>query len=206
MDQPDVPGALELCRARGLRADPARTSYFIGRETLIPTPQPADGAGRGARVHVPRRRQPVGHRLLPDPAGAGRGARDPARGLRSLPPRRPSRGPRPSARQFRVIRAFSQPGGACSGADEPLTADQAACHRSPAAPISSTRARSPARPRMSADARSLRVRRRTHPARPCRGYPRPRRRRRCWSACRTPTPTRPTSSASPARSSPRSAR
>jgi KUP system potassium uptake protein len=35
-----VPRALQLCRARGLEADPARTSYFIGRETLIPTPRP----------------------------------------------------------------------------------------------------------------------------------------------------------------------
>ena len=43
MDQPDVPRALELCRARGLQADPARTSYFIGRETLIPTPRPPMG-------------------------------------------------------------------------------------------------------------------------------------------------------------------
>ena len=43
MDQPDVPGALELCRAHGLRIDPARVSYFIGRETLIPTPRPPMG-------------------------------------------------------------------------------------------------------------------------------------------------------------------
>jgi KUP system potassium uptake protein len=43
MDQPDIPRALELCRARGLQADPARTSYFIGRETLIPTPRPPMG-------------------------------------------------------------------------------------------------------------------------------------------------------------------
>jgi KUP system potassium uptake protein len=43
MDEPDVPRALELCRARGLRADPTRISYFIGRETLIPTPRPPMG-------------------------------------------------------------------------------------------------------------------------------------------------------------------
>ena len=43
LDQPDVPRALALCRARGLEADPARTSYFIGRETLIPTPRPPLG-------------------------------------------------------------------------------------------------------------------------------------------------------------------
>jgi KUP system potassium uptake protein len=43
MDEPDVPRAMELCRARGLRADPLWTSYFIGRETLIPSPRPPMG-------------------------------------------------------------------------------------------------------------------------------------------------------------------
>ena len=43
IDRPDVPRALELCRERGLRTDPARVSYFIGRETLIPTPRPPLG-------------------------------------------------------------------------------------------------------------------------------------------------------------------
>jgi KUP system potassium uptake protein len=43
MDQPDVPRALERCRACGLKADPSRASYFIGRETLIPTPRPPMG-------------------------------------------------------------------------------------------------------------------------------------------------------------------
>jgi KUP system potassium uptake protein len=43
MDQLDVPRALELCQACGLRIDPALTSYFIGRETLIPTPRPPMG-------------------------------------------------------------------------------------------------------------------------------------------------------------------
>ena len=43
MDRPDVPRALALCQAAGLQADPARTSYFLGRETLIPTPRPPMG-------------------------------------------------------------------------------------------------------------------------------------------------------------------
>lgn len=43
MDRPDIPRALELCPARGLRTDPMRTSFFIGRETLIPTPRPPMG-------------------------------------------------------------------------------------------------------------------------------------------------------------------
>ncbi len=43
LDQLDVPRALALCRAWGLEADPERTSFFIGRETLIPTPSPPMG-------------------------------------------------------------------------------------------------------------------------------------------------------------------
>ena len=43
MDEPDIPGALERCRPLGLQTDPMRTSYFIGRETLIPTPRPPLG-------------------------------------------------------------------------------------------------------------------------------------------------------------------
>jgi KUP system potassium uptake protein len=42
-DRPDVPRALASCRMHGLRADPARTTFFIGRETLIPTPRPPLG-------------------------------------------------------------------------------------------------------------------------------------------------------------------
>ncbi len=36
MDQPDVPAALSRCETRGLRAEPAETSYFLSRETLVP--------------------------------------------------------------------------------------------------------------------------------------------------------------------------
>jgi KUP system potassium uptake protein len=43
LDQPDVPRALALCRARDLRTEPMRTSYFLGHETLIPTPRPPMG-------------------------------------------------------------------------------------------------------------------------------------------------------------------
>jgi KUP system potassium uptake protein len=43
MDQPDVPRALELCQAYGLQTAPTRVSYFLGRETLIPTPRPPMG-------------------------------------------------------------------------------------------------------------------------------------------------------------------
>ena len=40
MDEPDIPRALELCRAHALPVDLAATSYFVGRETLIPSPRP----------------------------------------------------------------------------------------------------------------------------------------------------------------------
>lgn len=35
-DEPDIPKALELCARQGLPLDPMETSFFIGRETLIP--------------------------------------------------------------------------------------------------------------------------------------------------------------------------
>lgn len=41
MDRPDVPRALALCEPMGLRVPPFETSYFLSRETVVPTP----GAG-----------------------------------------------------------------------------------------------------------------------------------------------------------------
>ncbi|WP_114393330.1 potassium transporter Kup [Oleisolibacter albus] len=40
MDEPDVPRALEACRAYGLAVDLDETSYFLGRETLVPSSRP----------------------------------------------------------------------------------------------------------------------------------------------------------------------
>jgi KUP system potassium uptake protein len=37
MNAPDVPAALALCGALGLEIEPMRTSYFVSRETVIPT-------------------------------------------------------------------------------------------------------------------------------------------------------------------------
>ncbi|HWB07252.1 MAG TPA: potassium transporter Kup [Verrucomicrobiales bacterium] len=36
MQQPDVPQLLEACEAEGLKLDPMQTSFFLGRETVIP--------------------------------------------------------------------------------------------------------------------------------------------------------------------------
>jgi KUP system potassium uptake protein len=45
IQNPDVPDALRRCRARGLVVDPDRASYYLGRETLVPT----TGAAKMAR-------------------------------------------------------------------------------------------------------------------------------------------------------------
>ncbi len=37
MNSPDVPAALTLCKEHGLDIEPMRTSYFVSRETVIPT-------------------------------------------------------------------------------------------------------------------------------------------------------------------------
>ena len=36
MDPPDVPAALEWCGEQGLDLDPMTTSFFLGRETVVP--------------------------------------------------------------------------------------------------------------------------------------------------------------------------
>jgi KUP system potassium uptake protein len=36
MEEPDVPGLLEKCKAKGLNLNPQQCSYFLSRETLIP--------------------------------------------------------------------------------------------------------------------------------------------------------------------------
>ncbi|MFG6467876.1 potassium transporter Kup [Roseateles sp. BYS87W] len=38
MESPDVPAALALCNAHGLAVSPFETSYFLSRETVVPTP------------------------------------------------------------------------------------------------------------------------------------------------------------------------
>jgi KUP system potassium uptake protein len=37
MNTPDVPAALALCKEHGLDIEPMRTSYFVSRETVVPT-------------------------------------------------------------------------------------------------------------------------------------------------------------------------
>jgi KUP system potassium uptake protein len=38
MEEPDVPAALALCGPKGLSIQPFETSYFLSRETVVPTP------------------------------------------------------------------------------------------------------------------------------------------------------------------------
>lgn len=35
-----IPHALDLCAAQGLQIEPCETSYFLSRETVVPTPRP----------------------------------------------------------------------------------------------------------------------------------------------------------------------
>jgi len=37
-DEPDLPLALEMCKQSGLEFEPLRTSYFLSREIIVPTP------------------------------------------------------------------------------------------------------------------------------------------------------------------------
>ena len=46
METPDVPRALRLCAAKGLVVPPYETSYFLSRETIVPTPGPGMAAWR----------------------------------------------------------------------------------------------------------------------------------------------------------------
>jgi KUP system potassium uptake protein len=39
-EDPEVPGVLERCRQMGLEIDPAETTFFVGRETLLATDRP----------------------------------------------------------------------------------------------------------------------------------------------------------------------
>jgi KUP system potassium uptake protein len=40
MEEPDVPMALRQCGERGLEFDLMQTSFFLSRETLLPSPRP----------------------------------------------------------------------------------------------------------------------------------------------------------------------
>jgi len=40
MDSPDVPQALELCRAQGLNIEPMQASFFLSRQTIVPANAP----------------------------------------------------------------------------------------------------------------------------------------------------------------------
>jgi KUP system potassium uptake protein len=40
-ETPDIPGALALARAQGLALEPDATTYFLGRETLVPGEKPS---------------------------------------------------------------------------------------------------------------------------------------------------------------------
>ena len=76
-DETNIPQALELCAPLGLEFNMMDTSFFLSRETLIPTKRAGHGAvaRKAVRQHGAQRRQR--HRLLPDsdqPRGRARHA------------------------------------------------------------------------------------------------------------------------------------
>ena len=60
MEQPDVPAALRACRPHGIAYDEMETSFFLGRETLVPAsiPSSANGAATGSSRSPTRPRPP----------------------------------------------------------------------------------------------------------------------------------------------------
>ena len=75
MDEPDLPEALEWCAEQGLRLDMMDTSFFLGRETLMPKlgSEMALLAREALRRDVPERGQR--RELLPAAAEPRRRAR-----------------------------------------------------------------------------------------------------------------------------------
>ena len=59
-EQPDVPAALRACRPHGIAYDEMETSFFLGRETLIPSQHSgsADGGATGSSRSPIRPREP----------------------------------------------------------------------------------------------------------------------------------------------------
>ena len=80
VEEPDVPAAIALARGRGLPIDKDDITYFLGRETLLAAANDS-GMARVARgaVLADVEKRDARDGVLPDSAGAGRGARD-ARG------------------------------------------------------------------------------------------------------------------------------
>jgi KUP system potassium uptake protein len=55
MEEPNVPQALQELHAKGLAFQRLETTYFLGRETLIPSPKPGMASWRGRLFTVMHR-------------------------------------------------------------------------------------------------------------------------------------------------------
>ncbi len=65
---PNVPLALERCRAYGLALEPDSSTFFLGRETLVAGEHPGLKSWRIALYYVARDERVVAGPLLPAPA------------------------------------------------------------------------------------------------------------------------------------------
>ena len=59
MEDPDVPEALSAVQVPGLELSPARTSFFLGRETLIPSAEPGMARWRRALFAIMARNERI---------------------------------------------------------------------------------------------------------------------------------------------------
>ena len=70
-ETPDIPEALAAARAHGLALDLDSTTFFLGRETLVPGEHPSLSALAGGALHVAGVERAVAGAVLSPAAGAG---------------------------------------------------------------------------------------------------------------------------------------
>ena len=63
-DEPDIPQALDLAASQGLQFEPMETSFFLSRETLIPTVSPGMALWREKLFVAMARNQAAPRRYL----------------------------------------------------------------------------------------------------------------------------------------------
>ena len=81
MEEPNVPGALVLCRKQGWKFDIMSTSFFVSRRTIKPSAQRRDACLAGQALHRPPAKRQRCDGVFPDSDGSGCGDRRSVDGL-----------------------------------------------------------------------------------------------------------------------------
>ena len=76
-ETPDIPAGLALARAHGLALELDQSTFFLGRETLVPGEHPSLQPLAGGALHVAGVERAVAGAILPPAAGARGGAGHP---------------------------------------------------------------------------------------------------------------------------------